>query len=222
MKIAKPLIASAVLIAVMAAVSVWALLKLPDTPIPAHWALDGRPDVYQRPALVLFLFPGAAAVISLLLAVLPGLMPWRGDLGRSRHAYEAAWLASVALLLIMHLGLVAVAMGVQVDILRLAVIGAGALVAVIGNYLPKTRYNYVMGIRTPWTLADERVWDRTHRFAGICLVVAGGLAVLGGLLAPADVLLVPVVLVPILGAVIASVVFSAVISSRVGSTGGNM
>ena len=56
------------------------------------------------------------------------------------------------------------------------------LLAVLGNYLPKTRYNYVMGVRTPWTLSDERVWDQTHRLAGP-LMMAGGVVVMGGGLA---------------------------------------
>jgi uncharacterized membrane protein len=57
--------------------------------------------------------------------------------------------------------------------------GTGLLLATLGNYLPKTRYNYVMGVRTPWTLADERVWDQTHRLAGP-LMMLGGLAVTAG------------------------------------------
>lgn len=216
MKLAKPFFASLGLTAVMAAVSVWALTRLPDTPIPAHWALDGRPDVFQRPALVLFLFPGFSLALNLLFALLPRLMPPQSDLSRSRTPYEAAWLGSVLLMLIIHLGIVAVAFGAGVDILRLAVIATGALLLVIGNYLPKVRYNYIMGVRTPWTLASERVWDRTHRFAGVCILLAGLLSLAGGLFVPNNLWLVPIVLVPIVAATIASVVYSAVISPRIG------
>src|SRR3569623_156189 len=60
------------------------------------------------------------------------------------------------------------------------VIASGAVLVLVGNYLPKDRYNLVIGIRTPWTLADERVWDRTHRVIGVGLLTAGIIAMLGG------------------------------------------
>lgn len=52
-------------------------------------------------------------------------------------------------------------------------LGGGLLLIVTGNYLPKARRNHFVGIRTPWTLADERVWDKTHRFAGPVLMLGG-------------------------------------------------
>lgn len=216
MKLMKPFLASLGLTLVMSAVSLWALIRLPDTPIPAHWALDGRANAYARPASVLFILPGTALALTLLFLVLPRIMPPQGDLSRSRVPYEATWLAVVLLLLLIHLGMVATAFGAPVDFLRLAVIGTGALLLVIGNYMPKVRYNYVLGIRTPWTLASERVWDRTHRFAGVSMLLAGLISLAGGILVPGNILLIPVLLVPILAAVLATVVYSAVISPRVG------
>jgi uncharacterized membrane protein len=53
--------------------------------------------------------------------------------------------------------------------------GAGVLFAVVGNYLGKLPRNYMVGIRTPWTLCNDYVWERTHRFAAP-LFVCGGLA----------------------------------------------
>ena len=61
----------------------------------------------------------------------------------------------------------------------------GVLLAVLGNFMGKIRYNYVMGVRTPWTLASERVWDRTHRVVGP-LFVLWGLAVLASAVAGWD------------------------------------
>jgi uncharacterized membrane protein len=216
MKLMKPLLASLGLTAVMAAVSGWALTRLPDALIPAHWAIDGRPDAFARPASVLFILPGTALALSLLFFLLPRIMPPQGDLSRSRTPYEAGWLGAVLLMLLIHLAMVATAMGAGIDILRLAVIGVAALLLVIGNYMPKMRYNYVMGVRTPWTLASERVWDRTHRFAGFCMLAAGLASLAGGLFAPSNVMLLSVLLVPLLAAVAASIAYSAIISPRVG------
>ena len=54
--------------------------------------------------------------------------------------------------------------------------GIGVLFMIIGNYLPKCKQNYTMGIKLPWTLDDEENWNRTHRFAGF-LWVAGGVVI---------------------------------------------
>jgi len=53
--------------------------------------------------------------------------------------------------------------------------GVCLLLALLGNLMGKVRRNFYIGVRTPWTLANERVWNATHRFAGKTLV-AGGLA----------------------------------------------
>jgi uncharacterized membrane protein len=51
----------------------------------------------------------------------------------------------------------------------------------IGNVLGKLRSNFFVGIRTPWTLSSEHVWDQTHRWAGRLFVGAAAvLAVLAG------------------------------------------
>src|SRR5688500_11881643 len=64
-------------------------------------------------------------------------------------------------------------------------IGVGAHLMIIGNLLPRTRPNWFVGIRTPWTLSSDRVWERTHRFGGHLFVAAGAVTVLVGIFAPA-------------------------------------
>jgi uncharacterized membrane protein len=61
-------------------------------------------------------------------------------------------------------------------------IAAGALFVVIGNYLPKTRPNYLLGIRTPWTLTSDLSWTRTHRVGGRLFMLEGAILVASGLL----------------------------------------
>jgi len=76
------------------------------------------------------------------------------------------------------------ALGSDISIDRLVPIGVGMLLIVIGNIMPRTRPNWFVGIRTPWTLSSDRVWERTHRFGGQLLVAAGALTVLVGIFAP--------------------------------------
>jgi uncharacterized membrane protein len=71
--------------------------------------------------------------------------------------------------------------GRSVDAGRLIVAATGAMLVLIGNQLGKSRSMYLIGMRTPWTLASEDVWIRTHRLAGK-LMVAGGVLIFGAAL----------------------------------------
>ncbi len=74
----------------------------------------------------------------------------------------------------------AVALGAELDLTRIVFVGTGVLFVVIGNYLPKVRPNYMMGIRTPWTLTSDVAWTRTHRLGGRVFVIEGiVIAILG-------------------------------------------
>jgi hypothetical protein len=55
----------------------------------------------------------------------------------------------------------------------LAQIFMGVVMIVIGNYLPKTHRNYIIGIRLPWTLENDENWRKTHRLAGKIWVLGG-------------------------------------------------
>lgn len=62
--------------------------------------------------------------------------------------------------------------------LMITKIFVGIVLIVVGNYIPKTRQNYTVGIRTPWTLNNEENWNKTHRFGGKILVISGIMTIL--------------------------------------------
>ena len=72
-------------------------------------------------------------------------------------------------------------LGYKVDITFFMELLMGVLFIVIGNYLPKSRQNYTVGIKIPWTLANEENWNRTHRFAGYLWIVGGIIMIIIGL-----------------------------------------
>lgn len=214
MKYAKPLIASAVTLAVMFVASAFAAAQLGDRMIPIHWGASGEANGFAPASIGVYLLPVAALFVTLILAVVPPIMPKRGRLERSWSAYETLWLATLAFFVVMHGAMLGVALGYQVPMVRVIVVAVGLLLAVIGNLLGKVRYNYVFGIRTPWTLANERVWDRTHRFAGWLMVLGGGICALAGLVTPRGAepgliwLVIPCAIVPALAATVYSVLDS--------------
>jgi uncharacterized membrane protein len=209
---------SVVTVAIMAAASAYAITQLSGAPIPIHWTLDGRVSDYQSPALVLFLLPAVTAVVSLVFAVLPRTAPGGGGLDRSVRPYAVVWLGVIGLMAVLHLTLVGNALGAPFDVVRVTVIASGEFLALVGNYLPKVRYNSLFGVRTPWTLASERVWDRSNRVAGRWLMVAGLIAVAGGALIQDRMLAVMALLIPALAAGLGAIVYSAMISGEEAGT----
>ena len=216
MRYTKPLIASALVLALMFAASTYAAAQLGDKAIPVHWGLSGQPDSFGPAFPTVFLMPGIALAVCLGMAVTPSLMPRAGRLERSWPAYETLWLTLLVFFLFLHGAMLGVGLGYNLPFVRIIVVMVGVLLAVIGNLLGKVRYNYVFGIRTPWTLASERVWDRTHRFAGWSMALGGLVSIAVGLLAPsgAERSMMLVVLPCGVGPALAAAVFSYLESRR--------
>ncbi len=167
-------IASALLVLTMLATGLWAGLRLPgDALLPVHWNIMGEADRFAGKWEALMLLPGVAACVSLLLYFLPVLEPRRKGLERSQGLYLASWLGTLFVIGLSYVAILGVAIGHPVPVLQLITAGLGVLFLLIGNQLGKSRSMYMVGIRTPWTLADEEVWIRTHRLGGRLMVGAG-------------------------------------------------
>jgi uncharacterized membrane protein len=158
----------------MGALSLWAGTQLPpDARIAVHWGADGKPNGYAGLVHGLVVVPAVALALTGVFAFLPCIEPRREHLRLSAGAYETVWIGVLMMLAGMHALIVSIALGAQIDIVRIVMFLLGALWVVIGNQLGRVRSNFFLGIRTPWTLSDDRVWDRTHRFAGWALVLTG-------------------------------------------------
>ena len=165
---------SAAVVAGMVAIGAWAWIQLPaGADVPIHWGPDGTPNGYASKTVGLLLLPLIAAGVAVLLAAIPRIEPRRANLERSGKAYGAIWAGVMLLLGGIQVIVVATSLGATLDVSRLMLFGTGALFIVIGNYLPKVRSNYMVGIRTPWTLTSDLAWDRTHRLGGRLFVVEG-------------------------------------------------
>lgn len=171
------LIVGGVIVVVMLAVSAVAWPQIPDdAQVPIRWGLGGEPDGFGPKWVALLLLPALLVPLTALLAFIPSIDPRRDNLERSMPAYVAIVGTALAFLGAVHVGIVWSALGNDLDIGRIVGIGVGLLFVVIGNFLGKTRSNWFMGIRTPWTLSSERSWTRTHRLGGRLFVLVGVLA----------------------------------------------
>ena len=157
--------------------------RLPDR-IPSHWNARGEVDAYSSKPFGPFVMPAVMAGLFLVFLALPSVSPRGFRFERFRGVWVILQCAILGFLLLIHTLLLLAAMGRPVDMVRGIEAGIGLLLAVVGNFLGKVTRNFFVGIRTPWTLASEEVWMRTHRLGGKLFVLAGlamfALALAGG------------------------------------------
>jgi len=172
--------AGAVVLAVLAG-TVVAYPQLPNI-VPVHWDARGHVNGWG-PKSSLFLFgPGLMLLIVLMFAALPWLSPKKFEVDSFRATYLYIMIVTVAMLAYCHLLVLASALGMTLDMGRAIAGGVSLLIALLGNVMGKVRRNFFIGIRTPWTLANERVWNATHRFAAKTFFAGGLLGLLAVLL----------------------------------------
>ena len=160
--------------------------RLPDR-VPMHWGFDGEIDRYGSKN-ELWLIGALGPLFALLFQFLPRLDPKKRNYERFHTYYEAFALVLVAFIAVM-MGIAllesfrpgTVSMGRVVSAL------VGLLFVFIGNLMGKVKPNFFMGIRTPWTLSDPDVWNRTHRLGGGLFFLAGLATVASALLLPEQV-----------------------------------
>jgi uncharacterized membrane protein len=199
----------AALLAACAAVGVWAWLRLPPGALVAvHFNAHGDPDGFAGKGVGLALMPAIGAATIGFLAILPSISPRRKNLEASAAAYGTVMIGVAAIFLVTQGTIVARAMDPAFDVLRWLFVAIGVLFAVTGNLLGKVRHNYILGVRTPWTLADERVWDKTHRFTGRLMALAGVVLALGAAFSADHRLIIGLLVLCAAGPAIAGAVYS--------------
>lgn len=174
--------ATGIFLAVNLTVSAFAWLRLPpDAAIPIHWNAAGEVDGYGSKSVALLLLPAATVLMVALVVGLTRLDPRRAHVDASRKFLTVVLVGFMILSTGIHAGIALAGLGYGVPMDRIAGTLAGLLFIVIGNFMGKVRSNYVMGLRTPWTLSSELSWNKSNRLGGKLFVLAGALSVLAAL-----------------------------------------
>ena len=148
------------------------LILLPQLPeqIPMHWNIHGEVDQYGSKYSTLLL-PVFMLALQWLCALMSTIEPKKENIHEKTFAL-VLWICPLMSVLMSAL-VYATALGYALDVEVIVPLVLGALLVVIGNYLPKCKQTYSLGIRTPWALADEENWNLTHRLSGILWVICG-------------------------------------------------
>lgn len=164
-----------IILPILAGLLLWN--QLPEQ-VPSHWNTAGEVDGWSSKPFFVFGLP-----LILLAAQWLCVLGTGADPKRKNHPEKVLqlvlWIIPVISILL-NTATYCVAFGIEVRMEVIMPIFFGIVFTIIGNYLPKCKQNYTIGIKIPWTLSSEENWNKTHRFAGRLWTVCGLAIVLTG------------------------------------------
>lgn len=166
--------------------------------VPVHWNTAGEVDRYGSKFEGAFLMPIIAIGLYLLFWVIPKIDPKK----EKYQQFEGVYHIFKNGIMIMLFGIYLIAslnsLGYNIRVEVWVPIVVGVLFLIIGNYMGKIKTNWFLGIRTPWTLSNDEVWNKTHRLGGKLFMLMGILLIITPLLPYSSIfwtLLVPLIII---------------------------
>ena len=157
-----------ILLPVLAGVVLWD--TLPEQ-IPTHWNAAGEIDGWSSKTFAIFGLPLMMLAMHWLCVLGTAADPKKAN-HSDKLIHLVLWIIPIISVVLFVLTYVA-ALGTEVRMEMVMPLLVGFVLTVVGNYLPKCKQSYTIGIKIPWTLHSEENWNRTHRFAGRLWLVCG-------------------------------------------------
>ncbi|MBN1370329.1 MAG: SdpI family protein [Anaerolineaceae bacterium] len=151
---------------------------LPES-VPSHWNEKGEVDGYSSRTFGAFFLPLLTLGFGLMLLFIPNLDPLRANVDKFRSSYHWIIVGFCVYFTYLHGVTLAAGLGWKFDMNTMIMPAFGLLFIGLGFMIERSKQNWFIGIRTPWTLSSTSVWDKTHRTGGLLFKVAGAMALLG-------------------------------------------
>ena len=155
--------------------------QMPD-PVPTHFSIDGTPDGFTAKPWGAYLLVLTMLGTLVLFWLIPVISPKGFRVDKFRRAYGIIKLTLMVFMFLINLVVIFRSISANLPIDRIMPGLVGLFFMVLGNFLGKVTKNFFIGIRTPWTLASEEVWQKTHRLGGYTFFFGGALMIIGSLL----------------------------------------
>ena len=144
--------------------------KMPET-LPTHWGFNNKIDGYSSKFTTLITTPLLLILLNIFSCFMLDNDPKNKDKNNFVITIGKATIPLV--MLITFVISVFYGLGKKINVMVIISIFVGFLLILIGNYLPKTKRNYTVGIKLPWTLNSDENWNKTHRLAGYFFILGG-------------------------------------------------
>ncbi|RME29645.1 SdpI family protein [Candidatus Parcubacteria bacterium] len=145
----------------------------------SHWNAQGQVDGYMQKFWGLFLIPFILVGLVLLFIAIPKIDPLKTKIEKFRKYYDGFIILFFVLMLFIYSWTILWNLGIKIGPNVIFPIGFGPLFFYIGILCENAKRNWFIGIRTPWTLSNEKVWEKTHKIGGKLFKIAGVIAFIG-------------------------------------------
>lgn len=155
-------------------------LRWSDFPnqIPTHFGIDGKPDDYSNKAFGLFLLPGINLLMYFLFLILPKIDPSGKNYKLFSDKFKSIRIVLHVFFTFMFFLIAFYSLGYHFNLSIIIIYSVLVLILFMGNYMRSVRHNYFIGVRTPWTLANEEIWTKTHRLTSTVWVFSSLIAMI--------------------------------------------
>lgn len=152
--------------------------KLPNL-MATHWSLSNQVNGYMEKWLALSAIPGLMLLMLGILMVVPKLDPKHKNIKSFQIVFEGFVLLLMLFMSYLQILMIVYNLGYQINMGQLMSPALAILFTYTGFLIKNAKQNWTIGIRTPWTLSNEKVWNKTHTFIGKWLLVTSPLVAIG-------------------------------------------
>ncbi len=186
------------------AVGIYFYPQMPDK-MASHWNIQGEVDAYISRFWGLFLIPIISIGLLALFVLIPKIDPLKENIKRFRKHFDGFIVLIMIFLFYIYLLTVLWNIGIRFNMAQLMIPALGILFYYCGILVENAKRNWFIGIRTPWTLSNEKVWDKTNRIGGKLFKVTGIIAFLGIFLPKYTIFFV---IIPVISIAVYTVIYS--------------
>ncbi len=145
----------------------------------SHWNARGQVDDHISKFWGVFLIPFTLVGLALLFMAIPRVDPLRENIEKFRRYYDGFVILFMIFMIGVYLQTLLWNVGIEISPNAFLPVAAGIMFIGAGILIENTRRNWFIGIRTPWTLSSDRVWDKTHRMGGKLFKIVGVISIVG-------------------------------------------
>jgi len=173
----------------------------------SHWNVKGEVDGYLSKFWGLFLMPLLSIGILLLYLIIPKVDPLKKNIEKFRKYFDGFIILLLLFFFYLYVLTIFWNLGLRFDMGQAIIPAVGILFYYCGILIENAKRNWFIGIRTPWTLSNERVWEKTHKIGGKLFKISGVITLIGILFQKYALFFI---LLPILSSTIYTVIYSYV------------
>ena len=167
-----------VIIAISFLIGIYFYNRMPDM-MASHWNARGEVNDYMSKFWALFLMPLMSLGLFLLFLVVPKIDPLKQNIEKFRKYFDTFIVLMLGFLFYIYLLTIFWNLGIRFSMIQLMIPAMAALFYYCGILVENAKRNWFIGIKTPWTLSNENVWNKTHKLGGKLFKSAGIIILLG-------------------------------------------